>query len=429
MKDLKNLFVIYIVGASVRVWLHFSQYADDITKQVEVTTPLNSFNKIIESLHRQKLRVDPYSSDVLHESPLHLFFYKLLLQIFDRHLYLFYVACDIITAHCLYLVAKKYMLSLYIKQSKNLHECCEDSKEILVKNRNFRVTPFTVASAYLFNPYSIFSCVALTTTVFSNLKLGLFFLGLSYGNPILSAVSLALSASQSLYTIVLLSPLFLSIKNKHSTKAAIVTIAFFVTVLGFIFYACRELYGNWNFFDHTYGFILNVPDQQPNIGVFWYFFMEMFEHFRRLFIYSYQINVTILYFVPLTIKFRNDPLLLATCFVTIIALFKSYPCVGDFAFILSLYPIWSYLHYCMQQLFISSVAILVTTTLAPVLWNLWIFWGTANANFYFGVTLAFITANIFLLTDISFAFSKYEYLLKHGNVRMLNGKPAKLILE
>lgn len=83
----------------------------------------------------------------------------------------------------------------------------------------------------------------------------------------------------------------------------------------------------------------------------------------------------------------------------------------------------------MQQILISCVTIVVTTILAPILWDLWIYWGTANANFFFGATLAFVTAHIFIVTDISFAYSKREYLLKFGNCRKINGKDAKLVLE
>ena len=83
----------------------------------------------------------------------------------------------------------------------------------------------------------------------------------------------------------------------------------------------------------------------------------------------------------------------------------------------------------MQQIFISGVAIFITTALAPIVWDLWICWGTANANFYFGATLAFTTAYIFILTDVSFAYTKHEYLLKYGKSRKVNGKYAKLILE
>ena len=46
---------------------------------------------------------------------------------------------------------------------------------------------------------------------------------------------------------------------------------------------------------------VSVPNLQPNMGLFWYFFTEMFEHFRIFFVWVFQINVFI-YTVPLAIK-------------------------------------------------------------------------------------------------------------------------------
>lgn len=71
----------------------------------------------------------------------------------------------------------------------------------------------------------------------------------------------------------------------------------------------------------------------------------------------------------------------------------------------------------------------VTTTLAPIVWHLWIYSGSANANFYFGVTLAYATAEIFLITDILFAYIKREFTLGNGLLRKVDGKDAQLMLE
>ena len=48
---------------------------------------------------------------------------------------------------------------------------------------------------------------------------------------------------------------------------------------------------------------LTVPDFTPNVGLFWYFFTEMFEHFRLFFLCVFQMNMFI-HCIPLTIKFR-----------------------------------------------------------------------------------------------------------------------------
>lgn len=94
------------------------------------------------------------------------------------------------------------------------------------------------------------------------------------------------------------------------------------------------------FFGFSFLFRLNHRDLKPNIGLFWYFFTEMFEHFRVLFLFSFQLNATILYLVPLTIKLHKRPIFLATILIALTAIFRSYPCVGDIAFYMALFPLW-----------------------------------------------------------------------------------------
>lgn len=83
----------------------------------------------------------------------------------------------------------------------------------------------------------------------------------------------------------------------------------------------------------------------------------------------------------------------------------------------------------MQQKFIVGCAFIITSALGPTVWHLWIYSGSANANFFFGVTLSFATAQIFLITDLLFAYIKREFTLKHGSSRQIDGKPAKLVLR
>jgi phosphatidylinositol glycan class U len=72
---------------------------------------------------------------------------------------------------------------------------------------------------------------------------------------------------------------------------------------------------------------------------------------------------------------------------------------------------------------------LVTSILAPTMWHLWIYSNSANANFYFGVTLFFTAAQIFLITDLFFAYVKREFCLKHGMEFKIDGKDARMALE
>ncbi|KAK9738027.1 hypothetical protein QE152_g10217 [Popillia japonica] len=426
---MKSHLIIYGLAIFVRVFLIYSDYRENIADRIEISTPLNSFNRILESYYRMSIGVDPYSSDVLHESPLHLHFYKHIIENTGQYLPLVFVFCDVLTAYLLYLFAKKYILNLRIEQYINMNLYLKHLKDQMLNVSDNEAIPLYVTVMYLFNPYIIFNCVACTTTTFLNLCLATFLYAICSGSVIIGAVSLAIASLQSLYPVILISALYLSVlKYQNSMFKAVISVISCISLLVVFIFSSYYLMGSWNFIPQTYGFILQVSDQQPNIGIYWYFFMEMFEHFKELFICSYQINVTILYFIPLTIKFRKDPVLLGICFIMLTGIFKSYPSIGDFGFSLALLPVMKYMYNCMQQIFVSIVAIITTTTLAPILWNLWIYWGSANANFFFGTTLAFITAHIFILTDVSFAHSKHDYLLKYGNDRTINGQPAKLVL-
>jgi phosphatidylinositol glycan class U len=58
---------------------------------------------------------------------------------------------------------------------------------------------------------------------------------------------------------------------------------------------------------------------------------------------------------------------------------------------------------------------MATTLLAPLAWQLWIYNNSANANYYFAINLVFSTAQIFLITDLLFAYLKRDFYLKHGS--------------
>ena len=85
-------------------------------------------------------------------------------------------------------------------------------------------------------------------------------------------------------------------------------------------------------------FILKVPDLVPNLGLFWYFFTEMFDHFRLFFTYVFQMN-TLIYAIPLTIRLRNQPIVNIIVQIGLLSVLKSYPNVGETGYYLSFLPI------------------------------------------------------------------------------------------
>lgn len=434
------IYLAYAVAGIIRYWLLNSDYKQTIGDRVEISTPLNSWRKVTEGAYLYSEGINPYVGDNFHETPLGLIVFDKMINHIPQWIGIIFVVCDLVTAHVLYHTAQTFMSELFSRQTREKDKYAKDMKALLLKESDLVLPPVYVASAYLFNPYIIFSCVGQTTTVFANLCLAFTFLLMIKGQRLACCSVLALATLQSLYPATLLVPASIylaqaertsSLQGKQSVRASsfILTAVTFIAALLVLLYISSELAGGWEFLHATYGFILNVPDLRPNVGLFWYFFTEMFENFRLLFIYAFQINAALLYLVPLTLRLHGEPMLLAASLTALMAVFKSYPSLGDVGFYLALLPMWKHLFNYTQQGFVVGCFFLITSVMGPIVWHLWIYSRSANANFYFGVTLAFATAQIFLVTDILFAYIKREFALYHGLLREIDGKTTKLVLE
>lgn len=427
----KNWFSNFILAGIIRLLLMNSEYQRIISDRVEVSTALNSWKRVTEGVYLHNFGIDPYTGDLFHETPIGLFVFHLMQQHLSRIiLLLLFIITDLTTALLLGLTAKHYAKELALKKqamkADNIKKCGDSAASVIT-------SALYVSAGYLFNPYIILNCVALTTTVFTNFLYSIALISMTRRSIFWSCISIALLTLQGLYPVSLMVPAAIYIacsktKNKRRNVLILTAIMFIFMLLTF-FGISYYIMGSWSFIQSTVGFILTVPDLRPNIGLYWYFFTEMFEHFRWLFIASFQINVSLLYIVPLALRLRQDPMLLAFSYLAITAIFKSYPCIGDVGFYMSLLPLWKHLFEHMQQGFIVGCFMLFCTIFAPIVWHQWIYTRSANANFYFGVTLAFAIAQIFLLTDILFASVKHEFANHHGMNKEIGGNKVKLLLE
>ncbi|XP_043499069.1 phosphatidylinositol glycan anchor biosynthesis class U protein [Polistes fuscatus] len=423
----------FILAVVVRFLLMNSGYQKVISERVEVSTALNSWKRVTEGVYLHNNGIDPYSGDLFHETPICLYVFDIIQRHFPWYiLCLLFVVTDLMTALCLAYVGNSYANSRRSKKDEDKTEEVSQEKDNDTSTMENDVALY-VLMAYLFNPYIILNCVGFTTTVFSNLLNSIALVAMVRHSIFWSCISIALLTLQNLYPISLLVPIAIYIckdKSKKSIKSTIfILIITFVSMFTLLLGICYYIMNSWSFLWNIFGFILLVPDLRPNIGLYWYFLTEMFEHFRSLFIASFQINVSLLYIVPLALRLRHEPVLLAFSYLAIMTIFKSYPCVGDVGFYVSLLPFWMHLFQHMQQGFIIGCFILVCTGFAPIVWHQWIYARSANANFYFGVTLAFAVAQIFLLTDILFASVKHEFASRNNINKDISGSKAKLLLE
>lgn len=187
----------------------------------------------------------------------------------------------------------------------------------------------------------------------------------------------------------------------------------FVKVTALLFFNYFLNGNNWNYIDSTYKFLLDVRDLTPNVGIFWYFFIEVFNHFRRFFLWVFQINILV-YLVPLSLTLRSNAFLLLQQLMILISVFTSYPSMADCLIYLSLLPLFENLKKYFRWGLISGGALLVTIVLAPVMWQMWIVTGSGNANFYFAATLIYSVAQIFLLTDLLYGYLRLKLVERRG---------------
>lgn len=166
--------------------------------------------------------------------------------------------------------------------------------------------------------------------------------------------ALAMASYLSLHPILLFPPLLILCYNARAAKTTKATSPLLFTLTsalglatfcGLLLYISALVTGSWEFLKATYGVRLLLPDLTPNVGLWWYFFIEMFDSFREFFLGVFWLHVAS--YVPgLTVRLRNQPLFVATTLTGIFAVFTPYPSIADAALYLSLLPLFSHLFPC-----------------------------------------------------------------------------------
>uniref|UniRef100_A0A8C6L5W3 Phosphatidylinositol glycan anchor biosynthesis, class U n=1 Tax=Nothobranchius furzeri TaxID=105023 RepID=A0A8C6L5W3_NOTFU len=428
------LTLLLVVAVTIRAALYRSSLAEVIAERVEVVSPITAWKRVIEGLALLDLGVSPYSGDVFHETPLVIYLFHFLVDYAE----ITFMLADVISAIALYLAVKEYNKQVVRKKQKFALEADrypQDCLELIRSPKEMLYIPLKVAMFYLLNPFTILSCVAKSTCGLNNAPQII----TPHCFKISFAVFLCLATYQSIYPLTLCAPAMLYLMQRQYIPVNYRRASFWWFVVQYLFMYLGSLFvliclsffllGSWDYLPSVYGFILSVPDLTPNIGLFWYFFAEMFEHFRLFFLCVFQINV-FFYTVPLSIKLKDHPVFLMFMQLAVISIFKSYPTVGDIALYMALLPVWSHLHRFLRNIFLVSCVLLACSVLFPVLWHLWIYAGSANSNFYYAITLLFNVAQILLVSDYFYAFLRREHHLIHGlYLKKKDGSEATLVLK
>lgn len=211
---------------------------------------------------------------------------------------------------------------------------------------------------FLFNPFTIATCLGRSTMVFTTSGILYAVSSAVSGNSFNAMLALGWASYLSIYPALLFIPLVLLCYDVRAqrTKAASGLAVFVIQHLAVLLLSVLGLLGMsfliiGNFsqiISATYGFQLLVPDLTPNVGLWWYFFIEIFDSFREFFLGVFWLHLTA-YVGGLTVRLRRQPLFVCTALLGVFAIFKPYPSISDASLFLALLPLYRHLFPCKSS--------------------------------------------------------------------------------
>eukprot|EP00419_Tripos_fusus_P002671 CAMPEP_0172682836 /NCGR_PEP_ID=MMETSP1074-20121228/18437_1 /TAXON_ID=2916 /ORGANISM="Ceratium fusus, Strain PA161109" /LENGTH=475 /DNA_ID=CAMNT_0013501583 /DNA_START=99 /DNA_END=1526 /DNA_ORIENTATION=+ len=390
----------------------------------------------------------PYAGDSCHLPPL------LLLPLFPlRHApaltqFTLIVAVDIAVAVLLRLLATQYA-SARVRAGKSWAEATvkvqkdENSKgpkpmDLTAATSTLQdvLSPAFIGLCYFLNPFVIASCLAHSLQNFHHLALCCA-LGLAgYGRAGLAAAALALAVYLFPPTpLVLFLPCaylaFAQHEDLHCGKSTedagelqrsfVRSSSYAIADAGFLPYLLRfalamaallvclygasaaTMGGDMQFLQASLVSVVAVRDLTPNVGIWWYIFIEVFDRYRILFLIAFHGHL-LFYPVPLHVRIGRHrptgPWLHAMASMSIVSLFKAYPTASDFALMLSTLLIPAELARESEHNFAFLLSgLLFGLCMAPTMAAVWLSRNAGNANFLYNMTLVVNVFGCLLVTE------------------------------
>ena len=244
-------------------------------------------------------------------------------------------------------------------------------------------------------------------------------------------LALSFATYISMYPLLLLPPLILLAydrRGESNQKASLLqfagqNVSIVALTLSGLFSVSYLLTGSWEFVSSTYGIQLTLNDLTPNVGLWWYFFIEMFDSFRAFFLGVFWLHLSS-YVAGLSIRIRSQPLVVLTILLGIFSIFKPYPSISDASLFLGMVPLFRHLFPLMRYTFLAASTMMYASFLGPAFYHLWIYAGSGNANFFYAITLVWSLGQSLLVSDLAFAVLRDEWEVERPEMA---GKPARQI--
>ncbi|KAF2501652.1 PIG-U-domain-containing protein [Lophium mytilinum] len=418
----KQKAILFGAAAAVRLLLFtaFPSLPNLLTGRVEISTPVTSFKRLQEGLFLYTHNVSPYDGGVFHQAPLLLPLFSLLpnpsTQPFATNL--LYTIVDLLGASALMQIAES-------GQSVS-------SRLFTSPRKALRWSNIAIGASFLFSPFTIATCIARPTSALANFFVLSSIAKATQGASITSILALAFASYLSFHPILLFPPLLLILYDAYAGSSkgpsnplafSLVHIGGLAAALGMLLYLSAILTGSWEFLAATYGVRLLLPDLTPNVGLWWYFFTEMFDSFREFFLGVFWLHI-LSYVGGLTIRLRQQPLFVVTSLLGIFAIFQPYPSIADSSLYLALVPLYRHVFPLMRYSFLASSTLLYASFLGPAFYYLWIYAGSGNANFFYAITLVWSLGLSVVVGDSLYAVLRDEWEVERPEMR---GKEVRRI--
>ncbi|KAI6131496.1 PIG-U-domain-containing protein [Pisolithus croceorrhizus] len=352
----------------------------------QLTSPLTSYFRLKEGLWLYHNGVDPYLGGILKHSPL--------------FLSLFSAAPPGRVAWALSDIVGAWALVRIWHSRQQLGQSRRDG---------------LVGAAYLVNPYLLLPSLASSTSTFENAIILLTLMFAVEGRSSPALLALALSVHLSLSTLLLLVPVLMLLVTSPTSRLAsprqfggsywmvFKYASEFVVYWSVLVCAASIMAGGvWNWMHESWGASLILPDLTPNPGLWWYFFTEMFDHFRPFFLMVFSTHLAI-YVMPVCIKFQHDALYAAFLLLGILGTFKPYLTLADPGLFLSMFAVFPEIYPYLRHAMVTALLHAHASLLLPLFHALWVIEGRGNANFYYAASLVMGIAGGAGIVDACFA--------------------------
>lgn len=371
--------VVSCIVIRLIVSLLFPSLQAQLDKSVELSTPMSSYRSLTEGIFLLRNGFPLYHGGVVHHPPLLVAFMSL-----------FEPQC---------LVALLYALTdgLISYQLMCMARCFP----------GLEMPSWLPGALYALNPLALLSCVSQSSVIFANAFTSTAILCALKGNLLSFATALGIASYLSPYQSLLLIPSLyvLSRENNQRTKAALAVLSVFIVLLQL---SSAVTGGSWEFLQATYWSQMNFEKLFPNLGLWWYFFIEMFDMFIPFFKAAFNLFV-ISFILPFSIRFQRQPFYALVLCIGWITLTKPYPTLGDAGFFFSFLPFFKPLFGYMRCPLLSVLLCIHAIILSPIFYHLWVDLGSGNSNFFYAISLVYALALGFVLIDLCWSMLRIEF--------------------